>query len=242
MSGDLPQWDIFYIFDGMNTSQLPPFVISVGRQFGSGGRELAKALATELGIDYYDKELLVKASSHSGISREFFEKTDEKFPSFLQGLFSFTMGVTPMCYYTGTGAITDDSLYKAVSDFLRSEAEKNSFVVVGRTADYVLRDHPRMVSIFLHAPMEECVSRITRRAPELSADKAAQMARRTNKWRSEYYNFFTDKEWGHASSYDLTIDTSKMAIPEAVKLIKAYLQLRGLIPADPSATPQNAES
>ena len=120
MSGDLPQWDIFYIFDGMNTSQLPPFVISVGRQFGSGGRELAKALATELGIDYYDKELLVKASSHSGISCEFFEKTDEKFPSFLQGLFSFTMGVTPMCYYTGTGAITDDSLYKAVSDFLRS--------------------------------------------------------------------------------------------------------------------------
>lgn len=231
----------------MKKSQNSPFVISVGRQFGSGGRELAKALATELGIDYYDKELLLKAADHSGISHEFFEKTDEKFPSFLQGLFSFTMGVTPMCYYTGTGAITDDSLYKAVSDFLQSEAQKNSFVVVGRTADYILRDHPRVVSIFLHAPIEECVRRITGRSKDLSPEKAAQMAKRTNKWRSEYYNFFTDKEWGHASSYDLTIDTSRVSIPQAVQLIKSYLAMRGLIkPEEKKAeevsgeTPQNS--
>ena len=99
-------------------STVPPFVITVGRQFGSGGRELARALADELGIAYYDKELLVESAKLAGIEPEFFEQKDERFPSFLHGIFSFTMGVTPMCYYSGGGSITDDSLYKAISDFL----------------------------------------------------------------------------------------------------------------------------
>ena len=206
-----------------------PFVITVGRQFGSGGREVARALAAELGIAYYDKELLVQSARQAGIEPEFFEQKDERFPSFLHGLFSFTMGVTPMCYYTGGGSITDDSLYKAISDFLCSEIEKRSFVVVGRTADYILREHPHVVNLFLHAPMEECVRRITARADAVSAEKAEAMARRTNKWRAEYYNFFTDKEWGHASSYDLTIDTSRMPMDKIVQLVKSYLQLRGII-------------
>ena len=206
-----------------------PFVITVGRQFGSGGREVARALAAELGIAYYDKELLVQSARQAGIEPEFFEQKDERFPSFLHGLFSFTMGVTPMCYYTGGGSITDDSLYKAISDFLCSEIEKRSFVVVGRTADYILREYPHVVNLFLHAPMEECVRRITARADAVSAEKAEAMARRTNKWRAEYYNFFTDKEWGHASSYDLTIDTSRMPMDKIVQLVKNYLQLRGIL-------------
>ncbi|MBD5321951.1 MAG: cytidylate kinase-like family protein [Bacteroides sp.] len=207
----------------------PPFVITVGRQFGSGGRELARALADELGIAYYDKELLAESAKLAGIEPEFFEQKDERFPSFLHGIFSFTMGVTPMCYYTGGGSITDDSLYKAVSDFLTSEAEKRSFVVVGRTADYILRDHPRVVNLFLHAPMDECVRRISKRENGLTPDKAEAMARRTNRWRADYYNFFTDKEWGDAKSYDLTIDTSRMPMDKIVELVKSYLRLRGLI-------------
>lgn len=206
-----------------------PFVITVGRQFGSGGRELARALADELGIAYYDKELLVESAKLAGIEPEFFEQKDERFPSFLHGIFSFTMGVTPMCYYTGGGSITDDSLYKAISDFLTTEAEKRSFVVVGRTADYILRDHPRVVNLFLHAPMGECVKRITSRADALTPEKAEAMAKRTNRWRADYYNFFTDKQWGNAASYDLTIDTSLMTMPQIVELVKHYLKLRGLI-------------
>lgn len=164
-------------------TQAPPFVITVGRQFGSGGRELARALADELDIAYYDKELLAESAKLSGIEPEFFEQKDERFPSFLHGIFSFTMGVTPMCYYTGGGSITDDSLYKAVSDFITSEAEKRSFVVVGRTADYILRNHPRVVNIFLHAPMEECVKRITSRADALTP-------KRLRRWQ----NALTDGE------------------------------------------------
>lgn len=212
-----------------SSQQTKPFVITVGREFGSGGRELARMLADNLGIAYYDKELLVESAKLAGIEPEFFEKKDERYPSFLHGLFSFTMGVTPMCYYTGGGSITDDSLYKAISDFLKSEIEKRSFVVVGRTADYILREHPRVVNIFLHAPMEECVKRITAREDALTPEKAEAMAKRTNRWRADYYNFFTDKEWGHASSYDLTIDTSRMPMPKIVELVKSYLTLRGLL-------------
>lgn len=206
-----------------------PYVITVGRQFGSGGRELGKALANELGINYFDKELLIEAAKKAGVSPEFFEERDERFPTFLHGLFSFSMGVTPMCYYTGAGAITDDGLYKAISDFLISEAAKSSFVVVGRSADYILRDHPRVANIFVHAPMQECVHRITARADAISPEKAEAMARKTNKWRADYYNFFTDKEWGHATSYDLTIDSSLLPMADTVAIVKEFIRRRGFI-------------
>ena len=201
-----------------------PFVITVGRQFGSGGRELGKALAEALEIEYYDKELLVESAKLAGVNPEYFEKKDERFPTFLQGLFSFSMGVTPMCYYTGTSSIADDGLYKSISDFLLKTSREKSFVVVGRSADYILREHPRCVNIFIHAPIEDCVRRITRRNDAIDEAKAAAMARKTNKWRADYYNFFTDKTWGDAKSYDLTIDSSLMSMEYNVLLIKEYLR------------------
>ena len=206
-----------------------PFVITVGRQFGSGGRELGKALAEALEIEYYDKELLVESAKLAGVNPEYFEKKDERFPTFLQGLFSFSMGVTPMCYYTGASSITDDGLYKSISEFLLKTSKEKSFVVVGRSADYILREHPRCVNIFIHAPLEDCVRRITRRNDAIDEAKAAAMAKKTNKWRADYYNFFTDKVWGDAKSYDLTIDSSLMSMEDNVRLIKEYLRLRGII-------------
>lgn len=206
-----------------------PFVITVGREFGSGGREFGKMLAERLGIDYYDKELLAESAKLAGVNPDFFRKKDERFPTFLQGLFSFSMGVTPMCYYTGASAISDDGLYKSISDFLQKTAREKSFVVVGRTSDYILREHPRVVNLFLHAPMDECVRRILKRSDAIDAQKAEAIAKKTNKWRADYYNFFTDKEWGHAKSYDLTIDTSRMSMEELVELTVGYLRRRGFI-------------
>lgn len=148
------------------------FVITIGRQFGSGGRELGKKLADKLGIRYYDKELLCEAAKNAGVSEEFFEKSDEKFPRFFSGLFSFTMGYNPYTLYSGSTSISDDSLYKAQSDFIRSVADKESCVIVGRSADYVLRDHPRCVNVFVHAPVEECVKRIMGRGDKPTEEKA----------------------------------------------------------------------
>lgn len=213
----------------MSEKAKEPFVITVGREFGSGGRELGRELARRLGISYYDKELLAAAAKNSGIDPAFFEQNDERFPTFLQGLFSFNMGHTPQCYFTGASAITDDGLYKAIADFLIEHSKKESFVVVGRTADYILRDHPRTLNLFVHAPVEECVKRITSRQAGLSAEKATALAKKTNKWRADYYNFFTDKEWGHAGSYDLTFDSSRLPIPQIAEVVEHYLKARGFI-------------
>lgn len=204
-----------------------PIIITVGRQFGSGGRVLGRKLADRLGFGYYDKELLAQAARQAGVGEEFFERNDERFPSFINGLFSFAMGLNNVNVYAGSTSISGDSLYRAQSDFIHSLAEKESCVIVGRTADYVLRDHPRTVNIFVHAPLDECARRIMGRdadAPTL--EKARSKATKINKLRANYYNFYTDKEWGAAGSYDLCIDTSKMPMEQVVEVIVDYLRRR----------------
>lgn len=203
-----------------------PTVITIGRQFGSGGRELGRMLADRLGIRYYDKELLIEAARRAGMSHEFFERSDERFPSFLSGIFSFALGYNSANLYSGSSSISDESIYRAQSDFIRSLGEQESCVIVGRTADYVLRDHPRLVSVFVHAPVDRCVERIMRRGEFPSAEKARSHAARINRLRADYYNFYTDKSWGAASSYDITVDTSRMSMEETAGLIVDYLSHR----------------
>lgn len=204
-----------------------PIVITIGRQFGSGGRELGRKLADRLGYKYYDKELLNEAAKRAGVSREFFEKRDERFPTFLNGIFSFAFGLNSVTCYAGSTSISDDSLYRAQSDFIHSLADEGSCVIVGRTADYVLRDHDRLVNLFVHAPAEDCVKRIMARSEEhLTADKAHDKAKKINKLRANYYNFYTDKTWGAAESYDLSINTSLMPMDDVVELVVEYMRRR----------------
>lgn len=202
------------------------YVVTVGRQFGSGGRELGRLLADRLGIAYYDKELLLEAARNAGVAPEVFERSDEKFPKFLSGILSFNMGVNPMSFYCGPTSISDDSIYRAQSEFIASLARKCSCVIVGRTADYVLREHPRCVNIFVHAPLEERIKRIMTRGDRPSAEQARALTEKTNKLRANYYNFYTDKRWGAAESYDLTIDSSSMPMTDVVEVVRAYLQRR----------------
>lgn len=204
------------------------FVITVGRTFGSGGRVLGRLIAERLGISFYDKRLLLEAARHSGVAPEYFERNDERMPRFISGVFSFAHGYNPMAWYSDPTSISSDSIYKAQCDYIREVASHESCVIVGRTADYVLRDHPRTVNIFVHAPERECVARIMRRGDSdaESVDKAKAKARRINKLRASYYNFYTDKVWGDASSYDLTFDTSKMPIDDVVEVIADYISRR----------------
>ncbi len=203
-------------------------VVTIGRQFGSGGRELGRKLADRLGARYYDKELLREAARRAGMSEEFFERRDERFPSFINGVFSFAFGYNSVNCYSGSTSISDDSIYRAQSDFIHSLADGEDCVIVGRTADYVLRDHPRVVNVFVHAPEDVCVERIMRRGePDMpTPEKAKAKARRINKLRANYYNFYTDKTWGAASSYDLTFDTSKLPMDDIVEMIVEYISRR----------------
>ena len=202
------------------------FVITIGRQFGSGGRELGKVLAEKLGVPFYDKELMLEAAKKSGISPEFFVNNDERAPSFINGLIPFSFGHSPMSWYSGASSISDDSLYKTQSDFIRSLAQQGSCGIVGRTADYVLRDMEGVVNVFLHAEPDDIARRVMARSDCKDREKALALAERTNKLRANYYNFYTDKKWGHASSYDLTFNTSRIPIPDIADLIIAYLGKR----------------
>ncbi|MDE7411053.1 MAG: cytidylate kinase-like family protein [Paramuribaculum sp.] len=204
-------------------------VVTIGRQFGSGGRELGQKLARRLGIKYYDKELLSEAARRAGVSQEFFEKKDERFPSFVNGIFAFAFGYHNMggSYGSGQNSISDENLYRAQSDFIRSLTDEGSCVIVGRTADYVLRDFPGLVSIFVHAPEDICARRIAERSSEpITLEKAKQKAARINKLRANYYNFYTDRQWGHSSTYHLSVDTSKMSMDDIVEMICDYISRR----------------
>ena len=202
------------------------FVITIGRQVGSGGRELGKLLASTFGIEYYDKELLQEAAKQAGMSPEFFAQSDERAPSFLSGMFAVGTGYNPASCYSCSSSLTGDSVYCAQSEFIRKIANEKSCVIVGRSADYVLREHPRCVNIFVHSSEEDCIARIMRRGDKPTPEQARTIAHKTNKLRANYYNFYTDKRWGDAASYDLTLNTSLLKMEDAVAIIAEYIHRR----------------
>ena len=166
------------------------FVITIGRQFGSGGRELGSKLAKELGIAYYDKELLEEAAKQAGISEDIIERSDERFPSFFNAFIPVSIGYNPAAsYLSSSSTISADNLYKAQSDVIETIAQRHSCVIVGRSADYVLRNHPRLVSIFIHANMDDCIDRIMGRGDCKTREEARAKAEKTNKLRASYDNF-----------------------------------------------------
>ncbi len=205
----------------------PDIVVTIGRQMGSGGHELGRRLASRLGIEFYDKELLMQAACDAGLCPDFFRDSDEKRPSFVGGFFANFAGSGPMTYYDGGGfGGGDGALYKAQCDFVRRVASRGSCVIVGRSADYILRDHPRVASIFVSATKDDCIKRVCKRKPDVTVDQARAIVEKTNKARAAFYNFYSDKQWGEAASYDLTVSTSAMDIDNLVEVVIAYLHRR----------------
>lgn len=202
------------------------FVITVGRTFGAGGRDLGRRLADRLGYDYYDKELLSEAAKHAGLDSAIFEKNDERAPGFLSGILPMSMGYNALAWYAGPNTASSEGVYSAQSDFIHHIAMQGPCVIVGRTADYVLRDFPNTVNVFLHAPEDACIDRILGRSDCQKREEARSVLRKTNKLRAEFYNFYTDKTWGDSRSYDLTIDSSTLPMEEIVDLVVTYLEKR----------------
>lgn len=202
------------------------YVITIGRQFGSGGRELANHLTEAFGIPHYDKQLLLEAARHSGVDPGFYERNDEKFPTLTAGGFSFNMGISAMPWYTPS-SICDESIYRDMSDVICDIARRGPCVIVGRSADYVLRECGiPVISVFVHASMEACVDRILRRGDKLTRREARDLAEKTNKLRANYYNFYTDKRWGAAASYDLCLDSSTLDMDGLTAVIATYIRAR----------------
>ena len=138
------------------------YAIAIGRQFGCGGREVGQRVAQLLGISYFDKELLIEASKASGIQAEKFEAVDERTPKFFPSLWPLNLAMAGSTFM-GDVTMSDDNIYKAQCQVMKELVDRNSCVIVGRTADYVLRDHCPVISVFLHAPIEDRVARIIAR-------------------------------------------------------------------------------
>ena len=202
------------------------FVITIGRQYGRGGREIGRLVADALGIKYYDKELLTEAAKASGVKPEIFEAADERSPSFFSNIWSFNLGFNSGSYLIGNSPVSDEKIYAAQSNVMKNLARQSSCVIVGRSADYVLREHPALISVFIHSSIEQRIIRIMNRTNIDSAEKAREIAAKKDKLRASYYNFYTDKTWGAASSYDLSIDSSKLSNDAISRLIVNYVKAR----------------
>ena len=196
------------------------FVITVGREYGSGGREIAKLVAQKLNVPFYDKELLTLAAQKSGICQEIFEHNDEK---------TTVSDMLPVTAGTGFGAGVglglqmpmNQRVFLAQFEVITNLAKEQSCVIVGRCADYVLRDMDHVTHIFLYASLEKRVERIMREE-NVDADKARELIRKTDKQRKSYYNFFADGNWGVRSNYDLMLRTDDHTPEEIAEMIIAY--------------------
>lgn len=196
-------------------------IITIGRQFGSGGHQVGRKLAKELGLKIYDKELLKLVAEESGICEKVLENYDEKPTSSL--LYSIVMDVYPSMNYVGT--TLNQQIYQAQYDAIRRLGERESCVIVGRGADYILRDCKDLTSVFVHAPLDFRVKRVAE-FEHITEAKARDMVIKADKKRASFYNFQTEKKWGAVDSYNLAVDTSDLGIDGAVKLIQQYIRIK----------------
>jgi cytidylate kinase len=198
------------------------YFINIGRQLGSGGRVIGEKIATQLGIAFYDKELIQIASRESGLGKEFFERFDEKTShSFLAGLLGIH-GVSGDENYS-INYLSNESLFKIQSDVIRELAEQQSSVFIGRCADYVLKDYPRCINVFISADTDDRIKRIAE-IQQVPEKKAKEIIEKTDRKRAEYYNFFSNKVWGAAASYQLCINSSVLGIDETVSYILQFIK------------------
>ncbi len=193
------------------------YIITIGRQLGSGGREIGQKLSARLGIAFYDKELIRIASQQSGLKEEFFERVDEqKHFSLFPGILGLRTTMTDdffSNYY-----LSNESLFRIQSDVMRKLAAEGPCIFVGRCADYVMKGERNCLNLFISADPEDRMKRISV-SHKISESKAKDLIERTDKGRSSYYNYFSGKTWGAAESYHLCINSSLLGIDETVKLI-----------------------
>ena len=200
--------------------QSEKYVINIGRQLGSGGRLIGQQLSKESGIGFFDKELIQIASKESGLGKEFFERADEKSKFSLFGDF-FGLFLSPHNEGYLNNYLQNESLFQIQSDVIRRLAENQSCVFVGRCADYILRDHPRCINVFVCANLDERLQRVMKQQ-QISSEKALEVIERTDKQRAGYYNYYSNKIWGMATSYHLCINSSVLGIDGTAEYIGAF--------------------
>ena len=198
-------------------------IINIGRQVCAGGQEVGKLLAEEFHAKYYDRELLNLAAKESGFSEEFFKQSDER-KGFLRSFFHL-----PYNNNWGGGSnfyqnnFSQESLFKFQSDAIIKAAQEGSCIFVGRCADYVLRDFDNVVNVFITASIDSR-AQLFMKEKNVMYEEAVKRIQQVESRRASYYNYYTGKQWGHAASYDLSIDASAIGSAETARLIAEYVR------------------
>ena len=199
-------------------------VITIGREFGSGGREIGRLLAEKYGIPFYDKELLEESAKQSGICEDLFIRHDESVSNSF--IYSLVMGTYPM---SADGRLNPEMplnqrVFLAQFETIKKLGQ-SPCVIVGRCADYVLEDRPNLVSVFVTGNMHEKKRRIAERY-DIEKTKLEEFIRKTDKRRANYYEYYTDRKWGIAKNYDLCLNSSLVGIEGAVKLVSDFVEMK----------------
>lgn len=200
-------------------------IYTIGREFGSGGREVGEKLAAKLGIKLYDKELLQQAAKDSGFCEEIFENLDEKpTNSFLYSLVMDTYSVSGYSAAPFLDMPLNHKVFLAQFETIKKIAEKESCVIVGRCADYALSDNPDCINIFIHADLDVRIKNVSRNL-NITENKARDIINKTDKQRASYYNYYTSKKWGDSKSYNLSLDAGKLGTDNCVEMILKFREL-----------------
>lgn len=206
------------------------FVVTFARGFGSGGKEIASMLAKDLGIHCYENRILTLASQMSGLDEKMFLDINERIRG-NGGFTNFLRGLPKSRQYIARNEkfVSDDRLFEYQSQIINNLADQESCVIVGKCADYVLRDRPNVVSIYIEAPRAFCVER-TMQKMKVSAKVASATIENTDKYRADYYKYYTHGNyWTNPVNYDMTLNSEKVGVERCVKVIEEYMILKGLI-------------
>lgn len=209
------------------------FVVTFARGFGSGGKEIASHLAKDLGIHCYENRILTLASQLSGLDETIFNEVNEKIRD-KDGFSSFLRGLPKSKSYIARNEkfVSDDRLFEYQSQIIKDLAEKESCVIVGKCADYVLRDKTNVVSVYIEAPRAFCVQRTMENMGVTEAVAHATIER-TDKFRADYYKYYTHGNyWTNPVNYDLTLNSERVGIDNCVKTLEQYLIVKGFITED----------
>lgn len=200
-------------------------IVTIARQYGSGGKTIGAMLAKDLGINCYSREILKMASEESGINERLFGQTDEKLKisSWFKPLKRPYEGelIPP----ESSGFVSDENLFNYQAKVIKDLAESESCVIVGRCADYVLRNYPNVMSVFIHADKVFCMERALERN-SMTRKEMEKFIAKTDKYRGDFYKYYTGREWTDARNYHLCLDSGKLGFEKCVEEIKAYMKIR----------------
>ncbi len=201
------------------------FVIAITRTCGSGATSISKQLADDLCIDLYDRKLLQLASDDSGINEALFAQADEHVKNSLLYRVSKKVYNGELIPPESDDFTSNDNLFNYQAKVLKELAEKESYICIGRAADYILRDNPNLITVFIYAPLEKCIEKEMDRLG-INRKQAEKHILSTDKYRREYYKYHTGREWENPYNYDLCLNTGKLTYDQCVEVIKNYLHTR----------------